>query len=344
DYGSGGHGDMLGLIREHQGLPFTGALDYARSYLGMPQPDHARPMSREERSSIAEQLQARKRERAAIEAAEQQRIEAGYARVARNAQRLWDSHAGSPAPAGHPYLTSKGIDPEGLRVTRGGTLLVPVHDADGTLQTLQRIWPDGGKRGLFAGRMRGGRHTLGEIDPSNPVLFCEGLATGKSLHRSTGLPVVVCFSSGNLREVMRAWRAQHPEQLMITAGDNDHHKPRLDPPKTNVGAATAERMREEIGAVPALPPFTASQPGTDWNDFEQSFGSAAVRQQIDGVITAAAAAREKQSMDGDTTLAPAPVAAATATVVDPRRVLVEATALEGVAALGLDPRAAVTAA
>ena len=193
DYGSGNHGDMLKLIREHQGLGFTGALDYARSYLGMPQPDYARPMSGDERTSIAERLQAKERERAEVEAAEQRRIEAGYVRVARTAQRLWDTHADRPAPADHPYIASKGIDPEGLRLTRNGTLLVPVRDAEGALQTLQRIWPDGSKRGLFGGRMRGGRLILGEIAPDGPVLFCEGVATGKSLHRSTGLPVVVFF-------------------------------------------------------------------------------------------------------------------------------------------------------
>ena len=344
DYGSGNHGDMLKLIREHQGLSFVAALDYARSYLGMPQPDYARPMSHDERTSIAERLQAREQERAEIEAAEQRRIEAGYVRVARAAQRLWDTHADRPAPADHPYVASKGIDPEGLRVTRNGTLLVPVRDAAGALQTLQRIWPDGSKRGLFGGRMRGGRLTLGEIAPDQPVLFCEGVATGKSLHRSTGLPVVVCFSAGNLREVMREWRGQNPDQVMVTAGDNDHHKERLTPPKANVGALTAERMRVEIGAVAALPPFTERDPGTDWNDFEQSSGSAAVRRQIDGSITAARTAKQEQSMDGDTTLAPAPVAEGAAAPADPRRVLIEATALEGIVTLGMNPRAAVTAA
>lgn len=344
DYGSGNHGDMLKLIREHQGLGFTGALDYARNYLGMPQPDYARPMSRDERTSIAERLQARERERAEVEAAEQRRIEAGYVRVARTAQRLWDTHADRPASADHPYIASKGIDPEGLRLTRNGTLLVPVRDAGGALQTLQRIWPDGSKRGLFGGRMRGGRLILGEVAPDGPVLFCEGVATGKSLHRSTGLPVVVCFSAGNLREVMREWRRQNPDQVMVTAGDNDHHKERLTPPKANVGALTAERMRVEIGAVPALPPFTERDPGTDWNDFEQSSGSAAVRRQIDGAITATRTAKQEQSMDGDTTLALAPVGEGAAAAVDPRRVLVEATALEGIVTLGMNPRAAVTAA
>ncbi|TDH61187.1 hypothetical protein E2C06_18285 [Dankookia rubra] len=344
DYGPGNHGDMLKLIREQQGLNFVAALDYARGYLGMPQPDYARPMSRDERASIAERLQARERERAEVEAAEQRRIEAGYVRVARTAQRLWDTHADRQAPADHPYIASKGIDPEGLRLTRNGTLLVPVRDASGALQTLQRIWPDGSKRGLFGGRMRGGRLVLGEVAPDGPVLFCEGIATGKSLYRSTKLPVVVCFSAGNLREVMREWRKQNPHQVMVTAGDNDHHKERLTPPKANVGALTAERMRVEIGAVPALPPFTERDPGTDWNDFEQSSGSAAVRRQIDGAITATRTAKQEQSMDGDTTLAPAPVGEGAAAAADPRRVLIEATALEGIVTLGMNPRAAVTAA
>jgi hypothetical protein len=100
----------------------------------------------------------------------------------------------------------------------------------------------------------------------------------------------------------------------------------------------------EIGAVPALPPFTERDPGTDWNDFEQSSGSAAVRQQIDGAITAARTVQQEQSMDGDTTLAPAPVAESASAPADPRRVLIEATALEGIVTLGMDPRAAVTAA
>lgn len=356
DYGSDEHGDMLGLIRRHQGLNFVGALDYARSYLGMPQPDYARPLSSEDRAAIAARLEAMERARLAAEAEEQRRIEAGYARVARRAQRLWDVHADRPAPADHPYITKKAIDPAGLRVTRKGTLLVPVRGADGTLQTLQRIWPDGDKRGLSGGRMRGGRLVLGEVDPDKAVLFCEGVATGKSLHRSTGLPVVVCFSAGNLREVMRDWRASNPEPLLICAGDNDHHKPRMTPPQKNVGALMAERMREEIGAVPVLPPFAESDPGKDWNDYEQSAGAAAVRQQITSVIKAAAAAKEK-NMDGATSAAPAPEAKeahpapgasspapAGGAAVDPRRVLIEATALEGLVTLNMDMRAAVAAA
>ena len=154
--------------------------------------------------------------------------------------------------------------------------------------------------------MRGGRLVLERGCPGRTGPVLRRRRHGQEPVPQHGLPVVVSFSAGNLREVMREWRRQNPDQVMVTAGDNDHHKERLDAPEGECRGADGGAHARGDRAVPALPPFTERDPGTDWNDFEQSSGSAAVRQQIDGAITASRTAKQEQSMDGNTTLAPRP--------------------------------------
>jgi putative DNA primase/helicase len=112
------------------------------------------------------------------------------------------------------------------------------------------------------GKLQGGHFTIGVMDKTETLLITEGYATGATLHALTGLAVVVAFNSGNLPAVAQDYRAKHPEQLILIAGDNDHQKPQ----DKNVGANKALEAAQLVGGYPMLPDFKANEKGTDWND------------------------------------------------------------------------------
>jgi len=105
------------------------------------------------------------------------------------------------------------VQPHGVRFTPDGVLLVPMVDAAGVLQNLQRIAPqrpaDGGpdKRFLSGGRKSGLFHVIGQAEGATVLLLAEGYATAASVHEATGRPVVVVrFDAGNLKHVAEALR------------------------------------------------------------------------------------------------------------------------------------------
>ena len=137
--------------------------------------------------------------------------------AAEEAAMLWASY--QPAPADHPYLARKQIDPHGVRVDRQGRLVVAVSDVDGNLWSLQTIDVDGNKLFMPSGRKKGCLYTIGE--PSDRIVIVEGFATGASIHEATGLCVAVAFDAGNLEPVARAIRARRPAAQLVIAADDD---------------------------------------------------------------------------------------------------------------------------
>ncbi|MCX4150992.1 MULTISPECIES: DUF5710 domain-containing protein [Paraburkholderia] len=146
----------------------------------------------------------------------------------------------------HGYLEKKGVRAHGLRIADGGTddmagllnmpkfkpgnakwLVIPGRDVYDNLLTAQAIDPRGNKVFASGARKKGAFHVIGvrrarELALAPAVLFCEGYATGASLHESTGLPVVVAFDSGNLVEVARQFAPVLPaDQPKLVCGDND---------------------------------------------------------------------------------------------------------------------------
>lgn len=79
--------------------------------------------------------------------------------------RLWcDARRADP---GHPYLIAKGCRPYNLR-QKGNVLLVPLT-LNGQLVNVQRIHPDGSKRFLSGGRVKGCYSPLGIITADQPL-------------------------------------------------------------------------------------------------------------------------------------------------------------------------------
>lgn len=103
----------------------------------------------------------------------------------------------------HPYLVRKGF-PHQLGLVNGELLLVPIRAIEDyeCCISMQTIAPDGTKRFLPGGRVKGGVHRLGAANAKR-IALCEGFATGLSVHAAMKLlpgpcAVIVCFSAGNV--------------------------------------------------------------------------------------------------------------------------------------------------
>ena len=169
----------------------------------------------------------------------------------------------------HPYLTTKGIKPNGTR-TEGGNLLVPMRDTSGKLHSLQVIDAQGDKRFLLGGRVSGCYFGMGK--PDGALIVAEGFATGASLHECTGHAVAVAFNAGNLMAVAMALRAKYPGLKLIVAADDDHMT------AGNPGLSKATEAAQAVGGWLAVPDFGADRPddATDFNDLHQIAGAGAV--------------------------------------------------------------------
>ena len=177
----------------------------------------------------------------------------------------------------HPYLTTKGIKPNGIR-TEGGNLLVPMRDTSGKLHSLQVIDAQGDKRFLLGGRVSGCYFGMGK--PDGVLVVAEGFATGASIHESTGHAVAVAFNAGNLKAVAVALRAKHPAMKLIVAADDDHLT------AGNPGLTKATEAAQAVGGWLAAPDFGADRPdkATDFNDLRQLRGTDLVAELVASAV------------------------------------------------------------
>lgn len=165
--------------------------------------------------------------------------------------------ASSAASPEHPYVQAKRLDVTGLRQT-GSLLLIPMCDEEGTLWNLQSITPDGTKRFLRGGRIDGLFAIIGEFTPRTAeAVFVEGYATGSTVHRATGHPVIVTFNTANMPKVARLWAELRPDLAFTVFADDDERTAQeyveQGKPYKNPGIETAEAVAAEIGAHVAYP-------------------------------------------------------------------------------------------
>lgn len=179
--------------------------------------------------------------------------------AAGTALAIWDSL--EPCPDDHPYLTRKGVQGHGARVTADGRMAVPLFDAGGVLSSLQFIAADGEKRYLPGAGTRDCFAFVGDDKGEGVIYVAEGYATGATIHEVTGAPVVVAYSAGNLPGVTGIIRGQYPGRDIVIVADND---------KSGVGLAHAEQAAAKHGARIVMPPAEG-----DANDFVQAGGDLA---------------------------------------------------------------------
>ncbi|HTN32258.1 MAG TPA: toprim domain-containing protein [Pseudomonas sp.] len=191
---------------------------------------------------------------------ERERLEQAQIEAARQAAELWG--LGKRPDRFHPYLKAKDVHPYGLRQLSRGRLLVPLCQA-GRLVNLQTIYPNGEKRFLRGGLVKGCYSPLGTMDLDGPLYLCEGWATGATLHAHTRRPVACAMNAGNLEPVALALRERYGEALeLVIAGDDD----RLS--RGNPGRKAANRAALAANALVVFPEWPTGAPDTlsDFND------------------------------------------------------------------------------
>lgn len=199
--------------------------------------------------------EALQREWAAAKAKRQEERDRSQAEAAHDAADMWRD--AGPASPDHAYAARKRLDTAPLRQF-GDQLLIPMFDVEGRLWNLQRIRPDGTKRFLRGGRTEGLFCMIAADQLRDQVCIGEGYSTMAAVTRSTGLPSIVTFSSGNLITVARTWNDLRPDLDYVICADDDREL--VDNPnvRKNVGLEAAKAAALEIGARLALPPQKAA--------------------------------------------------------------------------------------
>lgn len=208
-----------------------------------------------------------------------------WERAAERYRALWAK--ARPASPAHPYLRTKGVvAPADLGVAwwprqLGERLLIPMKciGRGAPLMNLQVIFPDGKKlfgRGARAARTRTTIGAEGFV-PTGIMYVCEGWCTAWSVHHTTGAPVVVAFTAGNLLDVAVEMRTKYPTARIILAADNDRWGASLNP-----GVHHAREAAGAANAHLAIPDFSDldGRP-SDFNDLHLREGSDAVLYWLD---------------------------------------------------------------
>ncbi|MGD9577679.1 MAG: AAA family ATPase, partial [Syntrophorhabdus sp.] len=215
--------------------------------------DIGRPLSQEE--EMVHQQNMKRATAARDSVLEQKRVEA-----AKKVFAIWNST--EEAPADHPYLMAKGVQPHGIHVTGDGRLVLPLYDME-KLTSLQYIDAEGGKRYHPGGVAKGSFNVLGDI-PALKIFITEGFATAATVHEVSGRPVVIAYSAGNLEPVTGTIRQNFPSSQVVIVADND----KLASNGHRAGQEAAIKAAELHGVNWVMPP----EEGTDANDFVRNGG------------------------------------------------------------------------
>lgn len=171
----------------------------------------------------------------------------------------------------HPYLVAKGIDSSpGMRLDNGH-LLVPLHDLMNNFVGIQFIGADGGKKFSFKSKPASGFYFFGTnheaVKGERRLIIAEGVATGASLYKATGVPVAVIWSANFALKSCKALREVTDAQFLVCL-DNDEN---------SVGQTAAQKIAEEIPNCKNRVPSFA---GLDYNDVELQHGPQVIRREV----------------------------------------------------------------
>lgn len=231
-----------------------------------------RDLSAAERTEIKARIKA-EQERIAKE--ESQRHEA----VAIKASNIWNrsSQTGNKA-----YLSKKQIGALGIRYIKSA-IVVPMY-ADGKLYSLQFIGPDGDKKFLTGGRIKGCYYPLTTKDePKSVILICEGYATGASIRYALPYPVAIAFNASNLIPVAQEMRKKYPDAHIVICADNDTET-KINGELINIGRQKAEQAAVKVGGAVIWPELPDNTPA-DFNDLHIAQGLDAVRERISAALS-----------------------------------------------------------
>jgi len=206
-------------------------------------------MTRADVARVNAMMKARKAE-------EDVRIAERHSKIAARAAQKWGRSATEGTT---PYLERKNIPLSSARIYGdGGALIIPSYDLkkSGNLEMVgwQIIRANGDKEFPFGGKK--GLHIVGQIDPTKPIIICEGWATGVSINMALSRGVVVAFDAGNILPTAKAIRAVYKSTPIIIAADNDG-------PPHYTGQKAANKVQQSVADASILMP---PKEGQDFND------------------------------------------------------------------------------
>lgn len=234
------------------------------------------------------------------------------AEIAANASRRAANRASAlfqrmPEKGKSAYLDRKQIVGFKVRYApRTGAFLVPMCNVRDQIVGLQVIFPakqeDTGRDKAYwpyGMSKEGAFHLIGpHPEPGEPVLVCEGYATGASLHMATSLAVAVAFDAGNLLSVSKAMRERFPGCPLIICRDDDWKTNRPNGDPWNPGEEKANNAALIVGGQVVAPVFSGERETkwTDFNDLHIAEGLEAVRRQVLAVVRPPAAGGWKDQL------------------------------------------------
>ena len=234
------------------------------------------------------------------------------AEIAANAARRAANRASGlfkrmPEMGRSAYLDRKQIVGMGVRYApRSGAVLVPMSNVRDQIVGLQVIYPgkqqDTGRDKSYwpyGMSKEGAFHLIGpHPEPGEPVLVCEGYATGASLHMATSLTVAIAFDAGNLSVVAKAMRERFPGRALIVCRDDDWKTKRPNGEPWNPGEEKGSNAALIVGGQVVGPVFSGEREikWTDFNDLHCAEGLDAVRRQVLSVVRPPAAGGWKDQL------------------------------------------------
>ncbi|WP_369781827.1 VapE domain-containing protein [Pseudomonas sp. WC2401] len=234
------------------------------------------------------------------------------AEIAANAARRAANRASGlfkrmPEKGRSAYLDRKQIVGMGVRYApRSGAVLVPMSNVRDEIIGLQVIYPEkqadtGRDKSYWPYGMSkvGAFHLIGpHPEPGEPVLVCEGYATGASLHMATSLTVAIAFDAGNLSVVAKAMRERFPGRALIVCRDDDWKTKSPNGEPWNPGEEKGSNAALIVGGQVVGPVFSGEREikWTDFNDLHCSEGLDAVRRQVLAVVKPPAAGGWKDQL------------------------------------------------
>lgn len=236
-YGCAKHGDVIDYIAGTQHLSISEAIRFLTGGQA-PRLDDADQQRRARDARHREAEHRRKQENAILAARERW-------------QRALPING-----KGNAYLERKSVAPYGCRC-EGDDLLVPMFGADGLVQSVQAIAPDGTKKFHAGAPAKGAVLTLGAAD-DGPVVVTEGFATGATVQAASALLVYVGFSKGALLDTAKIAAKRHPGREIIVAADVN-------------GVDAADKAAAAVGGRVVVPDLQGAD-GSDFNDQAKHYG------------------------------------------------------------------------
>ena len=197
-----------------------------------------------------------------------------------------------PAPADFPFLVAKNISLEALPIEvktlsnrevfgppsyAKPYLCIKVVGKKGEYIGFQRIYADGSRK--FTSTCEGitysgGYALIGRPEENGTIYVAESFSTAASIYQSTGTPVAIVFSEGNLIEGISVLKEAHRGSRLVIAADWDSR-----PDGGNIGVFSALKAGK-LHRCPIVLPSTEPGKQVDFNDVYLEEGKNAVQDKL----------------------------------------------------------------